>query len=239
MSVSLSRRPSSIRSPGTGCSTPGSAPRLSRVSCTSFERRCFGLSTNSHEPVGRKLVGQPLHALAAGRPHLGDLRHGQGTEQREAAHEAKRAAAPPGDQPGLLTDRADPKKELRHFEHQVRNRLALAAHGSAVASSVVAPWPSFTRVPRSLDTYVVNSHNDTHVVIRRRILSSGALPSKRGGVMSTDGQAARLGGGRRHRATAAPLPRRSPARLWWRIGCCLCRLPSGQRPVAAGWSPAR
>jgi 3-methyladenine DNA glycosylase AlkD len=29
------------------------------------------------QAIGRKLIGQPLHPLAAGRPHPGDLRHGQ------------------------------------------------------------------------------------------------------------------------------------------------------------------
>jgi hypothetical protein len=44
-----------------------------------------------HEPLGRELVRQTLHPLAAGRPHLSDLRHDKGTEQRHAAHEAERA----------------------------------------------------------------------------------------------------------------------------------------------------
>src|SRR5262249_59465465 len=80
-----------------------------------------------YKPLGRKLVRQPLHALAAGRPHLGDLWHGEGTEQRQTAHETERAGAPVGDQPCLLTNRAQTKEELRDLEHQVRDRLALAA----------------------------------------------------------------------------------------------------------------
>jgi hypothetical protein len=48
------------------------------------------------EPFGRKLIRQPLHPLAAGGAHLGDLRHGQRTQQRKASHEAERTAAPAG-----------------------------------------------------------------------------------------------------------------------------------------------
>jgi hypothetical protein len=44
----------------------------------------FRIVDEVHEPFGRKLVRQPLHALAAGGSHLRDLRHGQGTKQREA-----------------------------------------------------------------------------------------------------------------------------------------------------------
>jgi hypothetical protein len=35
-----------------------------------------------HEPLGCELIRQPLHALAAGRPHLCDLRHGERTDER-------------------------------------------------------------------------------------------------------------------------------------------------------------
>ena len=34
------------------------------------------------EPVGRKFIRQPLHPLAAGRPHLRDLRHGQRLDRK-------------------------------------------------------------------------------------------------------------------------------------------------------------
>ena len=65
-----------------------------------------------HEPLGRQLIRQPLHALAAGGSHLGDLRHGEWAEQREASHEAERAATPAGDEPGLLTHRPYTKEAL-------------------------------------------------------------------------------------------------------------------------------
>src|SRR5215469_2246660 len=35
-----------------------------------------------HEPLGRQLIRQPLHALAARRTHLGDLRDGEGANHR-------------------------------------------------------------------------------------------------------------------------------------------------------------
>ena len=38
-----------------------------------------------HQPLGRKLVRQPLHPLAAGRSHSCDLRHGEWTDHRQAA----------------------------------------------------------------------------------------------------------------------------------------------------------
>jgi len=50
-----------------------------------------------HEPLGREFVRQPLHALAAGWPHLGDLRHREGADQRQAAHKTKCAGTPTGD----------------------------------------------------------------------------------------------------------------------------------------------
>ena len=45
-----------------------------------------------HEPLGRKLIREPLHALAARGSHLGDLRHGQRAKQYQASHEAERTA---------------------------------------------------------------------------------------------------------------------------------------------------
>src|SRR5919106_1818235 len=78
------------------------------------------------EPLGRKLISQPLHPLATGGPHLGDLRHGQRTKQREASHEAERTAAPAGNKPGLLTKRPYSEEALGHLEHQLRDRLGLA-----------------------------------------------------------------------------------------------------------------
>src|SRR5262245_59249800 len=79
-----------------------------------------------HEPLGRQLVRQTLHSLAARRPHLGHPRHGEGAGERQAAHEAERPAAPARDEPCSPTKGPQPKKELRHFEHQVRNRLTTA-----------------------------------------------------------------------------------------------------------------
>src|SRR5262245_25445992 len=79
-----------------------------------------------HESLGRQLIRQPLHALAAGWSHLGDLRHGKGTNQRQAAHESERTAAPARDEPCPLTNGPYSKEELCYFEHQVRDRLALA-----------------------------------------------------------------------------------------------------------------
>ncbi|MER8370815.1 hypothetical protein [Mesorhizobium sp. M1348] len=67
------------------------------------------------QPLGRKLIRQPLHPLAAGRPHLGDLRHGQRTKQREASHEGERTAPPAGDKPRLLADSPYPEEALGHF----------------------------------------------------------------------------------------------------------------------------
>src|ERR671918_1861458 len=84
-----------------------------------------------HEPLGGKLIRQPLHALTAGGSHLGDLRHGERTKQREASHEAERTAAPAGNKPGLLTKRPYSEEALGHFEHQLRDRLGLAVNDSA------------------------------------------------------------------------------------------------------------
>jgi hypothetical protein len=78
-----------------------------------------------HEAFGRKLVSQPLHPLAAGRPHLGDPGDAEGANQRQAAHETERTAAPGCDEPSSLTDGPYSKEELGHFEHQARDRLAL------------------------------------------------------------------------------------------------------------------
>src|SRR5215204_2352160 len=64
------------------------------------------------EPLGRKLIRQALHALAAGRPHLGDLGHGERTQQREASYEPEGTAAPAGDQSCLLTDCSYPEEAL-------------------------------------------------------------------------------------------------------------------------------
>src|SRR5262249_15155947 len=81
-----------------------------------------------HEPFGGKLIRQPLHPLAAGGSHLGDLWHGQWTKQREASHEAEGAAAPVGDKPCFLTHRPYPEEALSHFEHQLGNRLGLTVN---------------------------------------------------------------------------------------------------------------
>ena len=79
------------------------------------------------EPLGRKLIRQPLHALAAGGPHLGDLRHGERTKQREASHEAERTAAPTGDEPCLLAEARILKK---HW--------ATSSISSAIASALLS-----------------------------------------------------------------------------------------------------
>src|SRR5262249_54350963 len=69
------------------------------------------------EPLGRKLIRQPLHALTTGGSRLSDLRHGERTKQREASHEAERTAAPTSDEPCLLAERPDPEEALGNFEH--------------------------------------------------------------------------------------------------------------------------
>jgi hypothetical protein len=71
------------------------------------------------EPLGRKFICQPLHPLATRGAHLGDLRHGQRTKEREASHEAKRTTTPAGDEPCLLADGPYPEEALRDFEHQL------------------------------------------------------------------------------------------------------------------------
>src|SRR5262245_29884677 len=80
-----------------------------------------------HEPLRRQLVRQTLHSPAAGRPHLSDLRHRKGANERQATHESERTAAPARYEPCSLTKGPQPKEALRHFEHQVRYRLALAS----------------------------------------------------------------------------------------------------------------
>jgi hypothetical protein len=89
----------------------------------------------SDKPLSRKLVRQPLHPLAAGGPHLGDLRHGQRTKHCEASHEAERTAAPAGDQPGFLADGAYSEETLGHFEHQLGNCCRLPVRDWACLSS--------------------------------------------------------------------------------------------------------
>jgi protein-S-isoprenylcysteine O-methyltransferase Ste14 len=49
----------------------------------------LGIVDEFDEPLGRKLIRQPLHALTAGGSHPGDLRHGERTKQREASQEAE------------------------------------------------------------------------------------------------------------------------------------------------------
>ena len=73
-----------------------------------------------------KFIRQALHALAAGGPHSRNLRHRQWTNRRNAAHETKGAAAPAGDEAGLLPDRPYPEEALCDLEHQLGNRLSLA-----------------------------------------------------------------------------------------------------------------
>jgi hypothetical protein len=70
-----------------------------------------------HESVGLELIRQPLHALTAGGPQLGDLRHCERTKQREASHEAEGAPTPAGDEPCFLAHRPYPEEALGHFEH--------------------------------------------------------------------------------------------------------------------------
>jgi hypothetical protein len=83
------------------------------------------------ELLGRKLIGQALHPLTTGGPHLGDLRHRQRTKQREASHEAERTATPIGDEPCLLPNGTYPEEALGHFEHELRGRLCLAVNDRA------------------------------------------------------------------------------------------------------------
>jgi hypothetical protein len=85
-----------------------------------------GPACEFHEPLGRKLVRQLLHALAVGRPHLGDLRHSERTEQRDASDEAEGAASSARDKPCLLANRSNPDEALGNFEHQLRHRLGFA-----------------------------------------------------------------------------------------------------------------
>jgi len=99
--------------------TSGRKPRQPRAPV-------FRIVDEFHEAFGRKLIRQPLHALTARRSHLGDLRDRQGAKQCEATHEAKRTAAPAGDEPCFLTDGAYPEEALGHFEHQLGDRLPFA-----------------------------------------------------------------------------------------------------------------
>ena len=92
-----------------------------------------------HEPLGNKLICQPLHALTAGGAHLGDLGHGQRTKQREASHEAERTAAPTGDEPRLLAERPYPEEALGHFEHQLGDRLDLARQAGEQGAAAGQP----------------------------------------------------------------------------------------------------
>jgi hypothetical protein len=48
---------------------------------------------NSTSPSAGELIRQTLHPLAAGRPHLSDLRHRERADQRHAAHETEGASA--------------------------------------------------------------------------------------------------------------------------------------------------
>src|SRR5215204_3740405 len=88
-----------------------------------------------HEPLGRKLVRQPLHALTAGGPHLGDLRHGERTEQHEASHKPERSAAPTRDEPCLLAESPYSEEALGDFEQQLGDRLGLAVNDWARRAS--------------------------------------------------------------------------------------------------------
>jgi hypothetical protein len=77
------------------------------------------------KPIRRQLICQPLHPLSAGGSHLGDLRHRQRTQQREASHETERTAAPARDQASFLTQRPYPEEALGDLEHQLGDRLGL------------------------------------------------------------------------------------------------------------------
>jgi hypothetical protein len=52
------------------------APVALRASAAQVSSAVLRIVDELDKPLGRKLIGEPLHALAAGRPHLGDLRHG-------------------------------------------------------------------------------------------------------------------------------------------------------------------
>jgi len=109
------------------------------------------------EPLGCELIYQPLHTLTAGRSHLGDLRHGERTTQREASRETERAAAPAGDEPCFLTEGRYSEEALGHFEHHLGDsfsltvngwaRARLSAHRSHVGADAIAVpfvWTSFS-----------------------------------------------------------------------------------------------
>lgn len=99
----------------------------------------FWIVDEFNEPLSRKLIRQPLHALTAGGPHLGDLRHGERAKQRQASHEAERTAAPTGDEPCLLAESPYPEEALGHFEHQLGDRLGLAVSDGVRPRRSVSP----------------------------------------------------------------------------------------------------
>jgi protein-S-isoprenylcysteine O-methyltransferase Ste14 len=129
----------------------------------------FRIVDEFHEPLGRKLIRKPLHALATRGTHLGDLRYGKRTRKRKASHEAERTAAPAGDEPRLLTDGPYPEEALGHFEHQLGNRLSLALDDRTLLRPVSCHHhrlPFLLAGPfSSVDTVVVNSYDDTLVVM--------------------------------------------------------------------------
>src|SRR5215469_18869605 len=131
------------------------------VACIAFGRQLHELRAlvlrivdEFDEPLGRKLIRQPLHALATGGSHPGDLRHGERTKQREASHETERTAAPTGDEPRLLAKSPYFEEALGHFEHQLPDRLGLAVNDWACRRPSAHPGPvSYRRHPRSLRLY--------------------------------------------------------------------------------------
>src|SRR5262249_5132422 len=150
---------------------PGAQFTVVRITLASeaheFRSTMLRIIDELHKPLGRQLVRQTLHPLAASRSHLSDLRHGNGANERQAAHESKRTAAPVGYEPCSLTKGPQTKEELRHFEHQLRDRRALAS------ADPTGPFPMSNRghpvvlrVLRSvIDTAGVSVwHNDTQVV---------------------------------------------------------------------------
>jgi hypothetical protein len=83
----------------------------------------LGILDEFYESFSGQFICEPLHPLATGRPHLGDLRHSQRTK---ASHEAERTTSPAGDQPSLLPERTYSEEALGHFEHQLSDRLVPA-----------------------------------------------------------------------------------------------------------------
>jgi protein-S-isoprenylcysteine O-methyltransferase Ste14 len=122
--------------------------------------------------------------MRARRPHLSDLRDGQGAKQREATHDAKRTASPAGDEPCFLTDGPHPKEALGYFEHQLGDCLPLAV-GSSFCAFPVSCRGHFHPIRSLIDTLVVNLQNDTSLSFQGPI-SVACLRHLRGASIGMD-----------------------------------------------------